>query len=62
MMCSFNVEHGGLEKFQNDPYWRALIYFHESFYGDNGAGIGASHHAGWVGLVAKLVEQSGEGM
>jgi hypothetical protein len=30
------------EKFQNDPYWRDLIPFHEYFHGDNGAGIGAS--------------------
>jgi hypothetical protein len=54
--------YGGLEKFQEDPYWRDLIYFHEYFHGDNGAGIGASHQTGWTGLVAKLIEQSGEGM
>ncbi len=54
--------YGGLEKFQKDPYWRDLIYFHEYFHGDNGAGIGASHQTGWTGLVAKLVEQSGEGL
>jgi hypothetical protein len=38
------------------------IYFHEYFHGDNGAGIGASHQTGWMGLVAKLIEQSGRGM
>jgi hypothetical protein len=54
--------YGGLEKFQNDPYWRDLIYFHEYSHGDNGAGIGASQQTGWTGLVAKLIEQSGEGM
>ena len=27
---------------------------------DNGAGLGASHQTGWTGLVAKLLEQSGE--
>ena len=54
--------YGGLDKFQNDPHWRDLIYFHEYFHGDNGAGIGASHQTGWTGLVAKLIEQSGEGM
>jgi hypothetical protein len=54
--------YGGLEKSQNDPYWRDLIYFHEYFHGDNGAGIGASHQTGWTGLIAKLIEQSGEGM
>jgi hypothetical protein len=53
--------YGGLEKFQSDPHWRDCIYFHEYFHGDNGAGIGASHQTGWTGLVAKLLEQSGEG-
>jgi hypothetical protein len=52
--------YGGLDKFQTDPHWRDLIQFHEYFHGDNGAGIGASHQTGWTGLVAKLIEQSGE--
>ncbi len=52
--------YGGLEKFQSDSHWRDCIYFHEYFHGDNGAGIGASHQTGWTGLVAKLIEQSGE--
>jgi Glycosyl hydrolase family 63 C-terminal domain len=52
--------YGGLEQFQSDPHWRDGIYFHEYFHGDNGAGIGASHQTGWTGLVAKLIEQSGE--
>jgi hypothetical protein len=51
---------GGLEKFQSDANWRDLIPFHEYFHGDNGAGIGASHQTGWTGLVAKLLQQSGE--
>jgi len=51
---------GGSEKFQQDPHWRDLIPFHEYFHGDNGAGIGASHQTGWTGLVAKMIEQSGE--
>jgi hypothetical protein len=51
---------GGTELFQSDPHWRDLILFHEYFHGDNGAGIGASHQTGWTGLVAKLIEQSGE--
>src|SRR5262249_49442481 len=51
---------GGMEKFQGDPNWRDFILFHEYFHGDNGAGIGASHQTGWTGLVAKLIEQSGE--
>jgi hypothetical protein len=37
-----------------------LILFHEYFHGDNGADIGASHQTGWTGLVAKLLQQSGE--
>ncbi|MGC1684639.1 MAG: hypothetical protein WA734_03390 [Candidatus Acidiferrales bacterium] len=52
--------YGNIEKFQNDPYWRDLILFHEYFNGDNGAGLGANHQTGWSALVAKLLEQSGE--
>jgi hypothetical protein len=51
---------GGTQAFQSDPHWRDLILFYEYFHGDNGAGIGASHQTGWSGLVAKLIEQSGE--
>jgi hypothetical protein len=52
--------YGGTEMFQYDPHWKDLILFYEFFHGDNGAGIGASHQTGWTGLVAKLLEQSGE--
>ncbi|BDI29170.1 glucosidase [Capsulimonas corticalis] len=52
--------YGYAEKFQNDPHWKDLILFYEYFHGDNGAGIGASHQTGWTGLVAKLMQQSGE--
>ena len=52
--------YGGTEIFQRDPLWRDLILFYEYFHGDNGAGIGASHQTGWTGLVAKLLQQSGE--
>jgi copper oxidase (laccase) domain-containing protein len=34
--------------------------FYEYFHGDNGTGIGAIHQTGWNGLVAKLIQQSGE--
>jgi hypothetical protein len=51
---------GGNEKFQTDPHFRDLILFHEYFHGDDGAGLGASHQTGWTGLVAKLIQQSGE--
>jgi len=52
--------NGNLEKFQNDPHWRDFVLFHEYFNGDTGAGVGASHHTGWTGLVTKLMQQSGE--
>ena len=51
---------GGEDIFNSDPHWRDLILFYEYFHGDNGAGLGASHQTGWTGLVAKLLEQSGE--
>ena len=51
---------GGAEKFQDDPLWRDTVLFYEYFHGDNGAGLGASHQTGWTGLVAKLIQQSGE--
>src|SRR5919106_132939 len=52
--------YGGAEKLQRDPHWRDLVLFYEYFHGDNGAGIGAGHQTGWTGLVAKLLQQSGE--
>jgi hypothetical protein len=52
--------HGTVERFAADPHWRDLVLFYEYFHGDNGAGIGASHQTGWTGLVAKLLQQSGE--
>jgi hypothetical protein len=52
--------YGGTAKFQEDPHWRDCVLFYEYFHGDNGAGIGASHQTGWTGLVAKLLQQSGE--
>jgi hypothetical protein len=51
---------GGTELFQENEHWNGYIPFHEYFHGDNGAGIGASHQTGWTGLVAKLLQQSGE--
>ncbi|HET7218096.1 MAG TPA: hypothetical protein VFJ02_08605 [Vicinamibacterales bacterium] len=52
--------YGASDKFQNDPHWRDLILFHEYFNGDDGSAVGASHQTGWTGLVAKLLQQSGE--
>jgi mannosylglycerate hydrolase MGH1-like protein len=51
---------GGTEMFHRDPHWRELLLFYEYFHGDNGAGLGASHQTGWTGIVAKLLQQSGE--
>jgi hypothetical protein len=50
---------GGNTYFNEDPYWRDLVPFHEYFHGDNGAGIGASHQTGWTGFVAKLIQLQG---
>jgi hypothetical protein len=50
--------YGGTEKFQNDPYWKDLILFHEYFHGENGAGLGASHQTGWTGVIAYLMRIS----
>jgi hypothetical protein len=52
--------YGDITKFQNDPYWRDYLLFHEYFNGDNGAGLGASQQTGWTGLVAKLIHQYGK--
>ncbi len=51
---------GTSDKYQKDPHFRDHILFHEYFHGDNGTGLGASHQTGWTGLVAKLLQQSGE--
>lgn len=48
------------ETFQTDEFWKDYILFYEYFHGDNGSGLGASHQTGWTGLVAKLLQQSGE--
>lgn len=52
--------NGSVEKFQTDPHFRDYALFYEYFHGDNGRGVGASHQTGWTGLVAKLLQQSGE--
>ncbi len=52
--------YGDIEKFQTDEHFRDYVLFYEYFHGDTGAGVGASHQTGWTGLVAKLLQQSGE--
>ncbi len=51
---------GDVSRFQEDPRWNNLVPFYEYFHGDTGRGLGASHQTGWTGLVAKLLQQSGE--
>lgn len=51
---------GNDRKMQEDPNFRDHVLFYEYFHGDNGRGVGASHQTGWTGLVAKLLQQSGE--
>ena len=51
---------GGTDRLQTDPAWRDNLIFSEYFQGDDGAGLGASHQTGWTGLVAKLIQQSGD--
>jgi hypothetical protein len=52
--------HGGIDRYANDPNWSELVLFYEFFNGDDAAGLGASHQTGWTGIVAKLIQQSGE--
>ena len=51
---------GKYEKLQKDPHFKDYLLFYEYFHGDDGSGVGASHQTGWTGLVAKLLQQSGE--
>jgi hypothetical protein len=46
---------GDCELFNNDPFWRDLIPFHEYFHGDTGRGCGASHQTGWTGAIAQIL-------
>ena len=43
--------------FENDPYWKDLLLFHEYFHAETGLGLGAMHQTGWTGLIANLVER-----
>jgi hypothetical protein len=51
---------GSNQLFNDDPYWRDLIPFHEYFHGDTGRGCGASHQTGWTGLIAQILMDMGE--
>jgi len=56
----FRPVHGSNGLYKSDPHWRDLVLFYEYFHGDDGSGVGASHQTGWTGVVAKLLQQSGE--
>jgi hypothetical protein len=47
----------GTKNFTNDSNWRQLMWFHEYFHGDTGAGLGANHQTGWTALIARLIEE-----
>ncbi|MCI4670369.1 MAG: glucosidase [Bacteroidia bacterium] len=51
--------NGQQNEYHFDPHYRDLILFHEYFHGDTGRGLGASHQAGWTGLVAELIDRVG---
>ena len=38
-----------------DTWPVGLLWFHEYFHGDTGAGLGASHQTGWTALLADLI-------
>jgi hypothetical protein len=46
---------GRFDRLQRDPDWHDLLWFHEYFDGESGAGLGASHQTGWTALVAHLI-------
>ena len=52
--------HGDDERFRTDPNWRDLVLFFEYFHGDTGRGLGSAHQTGWTGLVAKMLQRTGE--
>lgn len=48
--------NGGVEKFNQDPYFKDYILFNEYFNGDTGKGLGASHQTGWTSTVTKMLQ------
>ncbi len=52
---------GDVERFQTHPDWHGHVPFYEYFHGDTGRGVGASHQAGWTGLVADLIVRGSAG-
>ena len=45
------------EKMQTDPHVKDHILFYEYFDGENGRGLGTSHHTGWSGLIPNMIAE-----
>lgn len=52
--------NAGTKKLDQDPHFTDYLQFYEFFHGNSGAGLGASHQTGWTGLVAYLIQRTGE--
>ncbi len=50
--------HGDDQRYALDPNYNELVLFYESFDGDTGRGVGASHQTGWTALVTRCIEKS----
>jgi hypothetical protein len=51
---------GGDPRFREDPHWRDLVRFNESFCGDTGRGLGATFQ-GWTTLAIRCFEDLAQG-
>jgi hypothetical protein len=47
--------YAGNDLLGTHPDWKDRLIFPEYFHGDTGAGLGASHQAGWTALVLSLI-------
>lgn len=47
--------YGDGPKFQEDSHRPDCVLFCEYFHGDNGAGLGAGTHAGWLRVITQVV-------
>ncbi|MFL6447504.1 MAG: hypothetical protein ACJ746_07415 [Bryobacteraceae bacterium] len=51
---------GHYGRLQGDPHFADYLHFYGYFHGDTGLGVGASHQTGWTGLVARLLQPTGQ--
>jgi hypothetical protein len=49
----------GDERFEKDPHWQGLLWFHEYFNAESGKGLGATHQTGWTSLIARCMGIAG---